>query len=315
MSAATATATNAKKVVMCRFALLGCPVPNCGYAHKAEELSPIMCKHGNRCMFDRRRPNLSADKRPCGMFHPGEDISSEAVYKRALEYAKPFDLKELLVKTSVCQFSSCKNEACTYAHSAEDIKIPYCVFGKYCPGYGKCRFEHNRHLTKQEYYEKRCRSQRILPAEMTKGLFVIRASEDSDDDDEDTGVSLSLSQLMKMTDDFCGPKPPRKVPAKSEPVAVPVVPVAPVPSTAEEKKVEEEEEIVLKPIDPNVVHWSDEKIELGQALYPLIAAKFPKHAPKMTGMILDLDVAELKRLLQDPALLNGRMIEALSVMV
>lgn len=280
MSATAATAST-KKVVMCRFALLGCPVPNCGYAHSAEELTPIMCKHGNRCMFDRRRPNLSADKRPCGMFHPDEDVSTDALYKRAIEFAKPYDLKELLYKSSVCQFHACtKGSECTYAHSAEEIRIPYCVFGKYCPGYGKCRFEHNRHLTKQEYFDKRRCAQKILPAEKISGLFVIKCSDEEDEDEDDKIVSLSLTSLMRLYDDV---KPAKK----PEP----------------------------KPVDPNAVNWSEEKIELGQALYPLIATKFPKHASKMTGMLLDLDVPELKQLIQDSALLNERMIEALSLMV
>lgn len=297
---------------MCRFALLGCPVPNCGYAHSAEELSPIMCKHGNRCMFDRRRPNLPADRRPCGMFHPDEDVSADAVYKRAVEFAKPYDPKELLYKSSVCQFQSCpKGDECTYAHSAEEIKIPLCPFGKYCPGPGKCRFEHNRKLTQKDYFDKRCRAQKILPEDKIKGLFVIKrpapvvevpvaaaaAVEVADEkveyeeveiieeeDEDDKIVSLSLSAVMRLYDEV--------YPAKSS-------------------KPKEEP----KPVDPNAAHWSEEKIALGQELYPLIAAKFPKYASQITGMILELDVDEIQQLMQDSAALNQRMVEGLSLLI
>jgi Poly-adenylate binding protein, unique domain len=304
MSASTSTS---KKVVVCRFALLGCPVPNCGYAHSAEELSPIMCKHGNRCMFDRRRPNLPADRRPCGMFHPDEDVSADAVYKRAVEFAKPYDPKELLYKSSVCQFQCCpKKDECTYAHSVEEINIPLCPFGKFCPGYGKCRFEHNRKLTKQEYFDKRCRAQKILPEEKIKGLFVIKLPvaetvptvaasaakpEKSEyeeieileeEDEDDKIVSLSLSAVMRLYDEVYPPKA-----KKPEP----------------------------KPVDPNAAHWSEEKIALGQTLYPLIAVKFPKYASQITGMLLDLDEDELQQLLQDEAALSQRMVEGLSLLI
>lgn len=303
---------------MCRFALLGCPVPNCGYAHSADELTPIMCKHGSRCMFDRRRPNLSADKRPCGMFHPDEDTSSDALYKRAVEFAKPYDPKELVFKSSICQFSQCpKGSECTYAHSEEEIQIPLCVFGKFCPGYGKCRYEHNRHLTKKEYFEKRRRTQKILSPEKMAGLFVIKVDQpkveyveiedptitedtvelieviDEDDEDEDAKLAtLSLTAYMRLFEDV---KPRTKfVKVEAKPV----------------EEVKEE----AKPVGPNA-NLSDEKIALGQLLYPLIAVTFPKYAGQITGMILELDTAEIEQLLQDQSALNQRMIEGMSMLV
>lgn len=305
-----------KKVVMCRFANLGCPVPNCGYAHKPEELTAIMCKHGDRCMFDRRRPNFSNDKRPCGMFHPGEDTSTDSIYKRALEFGKPYELKELLNKSSVCNMAGCKRENCTFAHNADEICIPYCVFGKYCPGYGKCRFEHNYKMTKKEYFDRRCRIQKLLTPEQMSGLFVIKANpqpstapevkqiEEGDDveyveeiieveeeEDEQPTASFSLSNLLNMIADN-GVKP-RPVPQK---------PVEPEP-------------VVEQVADPNAAFWSDEKIARGQQLYPLIAEKFPNHAAKITGMLLELSHSQLDELLVNRDELNRQIIDALSLLL
>jgi len=53
---------------------------------------------------------------------------------------------------------------------------------------------------------------------------------------------------------------------------------------------------------------------LGERLYERINASFPREASKVTGMLLEMDNAEIVNLLQDTQQLNGKIQEALDVL-
>jgi polyadenylate-binding protein len=57
-----------------------------------------------------------------------------------------------------------------------------------------------------------------------------------------------------------------------------------------------------------------QKNALGERLYERISAKHPSEASKVTGMLLEMDNAEILLLLQDPAQLDGKIAEALDVL-
>jgi polyadenylate-binding protein len=61
-------------------------------------------------------------------------------------------------------------------------------------------------------------------------------------------------------------------------------------------------------------HPSDQKQMLGERLFPLIHEKFPSVAGKVTGMLLEMDNAEILHLLEDRELLNSRVEEAVAVL-
>jgi len=60
----------------------------------------------------------------------------------------------------------------------------------------------------------------------------------------------------------------------------------------------------------------ERKQMLGDALFPLIGAQQPQHAPKITGMILESteDTSELLHLIDDHASLSEKIREALAVL-
>ena len=58
----------------------------------------------------------------------------------------------------------------------------------------------------------------------------------------------------------------------------------------------------------------EQKQMLGEAIYPKIALSEPQLAGKLTGMILELPVAELLHLLEDDEALNSKVDEALTVL-
>jgi len=61
-------------------------------------------------------------------------------------------------------------------------------------------------------------------------------------------------------------------------------------------------------------HPSDQKQMLGERLFPLIHNKYPNVAGKVTGMLLEMDNAEILHLLEDRELLNSRVEEAVAVL-
>lgn len=61
-------------------------------------------------------------------------------------------------------------------------------------------------------------------------------------------------------------------------------------------------------------HPNDQKQMLGERLFPLIHDKFPTVAGKVTGMLLEMDNAEILHLLEDRDLLSSRVDEAVAVL-
>ena len=53
---------------------------------------------------------------------------------------------------------------------------------------------------------------------------------------------------------------------------------------------------------------------LGLRLYPIVEAKCREHAPKVTGMLLEMEVSELLYLLGSPVDLNEKIKEALKLL-
>lgn len=76
----------------------------CQYAHSKEELSPVMCQRGAKCYFDSRRPDFDPKRRPCEFCHPGEVISQDVLFARALAQLKqkmPADAPKFIVKLDI----------------------------------------------------------------------------------------------------------------------------------------------------------------------------------------------------------------------
>lgn len=61
-------------------------------------------------------------------------------------------------------------------------------------------------------------------------------------------------------------------------------------------------------------HPNDQKQMLGERLFPLIHEKYPTVAGKITGMLLEMDNAEILHLLEDRDVLGVRMEEAVAVL-
>jgi len=61
-------------------------------------------------------------------------------------------------------------------------------------------------------------------------------------------------------------------------------------------------------------HPNDQKQMLGERLFPLIHEKYPTVAGKVTGMLLEMDNAEILHLLEDRELLGSRVEEAVAVL-
>lgn len=123
---------------LCKFALIGCPRRKCSFAHHASELRPRMCPHKERCRFDRRK---RTGERACGMFHPDEPTPVEAVYERALEFAKPLSKSDLFHRTKLCKYylTKCPFPNCAFAHSEDEVRALACPYGSMCPG-DSCTF-------------------------------------------------------------------------------------------------------------------------------------------------------------------------------
>lgn len=53
---------------------------------------------------------------------------------------------------------------------------------------------------------------------------------------------------------------------------------------------------------------------LGEQLYPLVEKQEPVHTAKVTGMLLEMDQAEILHLLESPEALKAKVSEALDVL-
>ena len=59
---------------------------------------------------------------------------------------------------------------------------------------------------------------------------------------------------------------------------------------------------------------AEQKQLLGQRLFPLVQSMEPHLAGKITGMLLEMDNGKLLTLLEEPEALNGKVMEAISVL-
>lgn len=57
-----------------------------------------------------------------------------------------------------------------------------------------------------------------------------------------------------------------------------------------------------------------QKVALGESLYPHVSNLQPKRAAKITGMILEMPNSEVEALLQNPAALRAKVEEAVNVL-
>lgn len=69
---------------------------------------------------------------------------------------------------------------------------------------------------------------------------------------------------------------------------------------------------MVVPVLPTLHDWSC--AHTGNKLYPLIHARNPDLAPKFTGMMLQLPVADIVSLVENPALLTAKLQEAAQVL-
>merc|ERR1711869_23900 len=57
-----------------------------------------------------------------------------------------------------------------------------------------------------------------------------------------------------------------------------------------------------------------QRIIIGEALYPLVEAVEPAAAAKVTGMLLEMDQSEVLHLIEDQGALNSKVAEAMHVL-
>ncbi|KAG6866515.1 hypothetical protein C0991_003059 [Blastosporella zonata] len=101
-----------------------------------------------------------------------------------------------------------------------------------------------------------------------------------------------------------GPAPPAaRGPAPAAPAAAPVPAAAPAPEVP-----------TLTAEQLNAVSPVEQKQMLGEVIYLKIAGEHPDLAGKITGMLLEMDNAELLHLLNDAEAMGSKVFEALSVL-
>jgi len=202
-----------EKTLMCAFAEVGCPRGNrCRFAHHASELKARMCPHGGNCYYNPKHPNFNTTKRPCKMFHPGDEVNEITIYERAIEFAKPISRLEVLKNTKMCRMAKtgCQNSDCNHAHTDDDCRVAECPYDKACPGVGVCQFYHpgvDKQLTRDEIVAQANHGVKFVVAPKDIGVdFVISIDEDElSITDEDFNnipqIGVSLSQVVKRTEE------------------------------------------------------------------------------------------------------------------
>ena len=58
----------------------------------------------------------------------------------------------------------------------------------------------------------------------------------------------------------------------------------------------------------------EQRMLLGETLYPMIEAMEPQNAAKITGMLLEMDQSEVLHLIESPESLSSKVAEAISVL-
>jgi polyadenylate-binding protein len=78
--------------------------------------------------------------------------------------------------------------------------------------------------------------------------------------------------------------------------------------------VQAQEQDVLSPAYLAQLNPQQQKQILGEKLFYLVTNKNQEHAPKITGMLLDMEVSDILHLLEDPAALELKITEAITVL-
>ena len=209
---APATSSN-YKTVMCVYWETGCPRQStCIFAHSWEELRPRMCPHGTRCLFDRRKPTFDPSRRPCGFFHPGEMVNTQALFQRATEFgkAKPVAMPgSVKVKTELCPYwdSGCRASECSRAHNKEELSPNMCHYGTRCRKRSECRCMHPGDKYTQdglfEYARRKLEAKARFQAKVPQ--FVVNVTEEDSEEEVEVvpekKTTFSLSALCAWDDD------------------------------------------------------------------------------------------------------------------
>jgi len=66
--------------------------------------------------------------------------------------------------------------------------------------------------------------------------------------------------------------------------------------------------------EPVINQLPSDKDQLGEYLYPLVEAKAPLHAAKITGMLLEMDVKQIHNILMDSNQLDKWINEGMRIL-
>ena len=198
-----------EKTLLCSFWEIGCPRGSrCTFAHGPGELRVRTCPHREKCYYNPNHENFDKRNRPCMMAHPGENLDSQAIYERAVAFAKPISKKMVLKHTKMCRFAKtgCPDKDCNHAHKDEECRLAECPYGSACPG-DRCTFYHtgkNAPMSRSEIVARAYHGVTFVVQPKDIGAsFVVRVPSDWNDEDEltdeDFKVSLSASEVGEKT--------------------------------------------------------------------------------------------------------------------